>query len=195
MNKEDFLDELTFYLHKMDKEERNKFITFYDEMIADYVENGMSEEAAVAKIGNPENIAKDLLGSNDNVEVNLPSTGNKVLNYVLLIMGFPLWGSLLLTVILLVLSAYMIIWCLPIITGASCAGFFISSIIGIIGTPLVLAHSTSTGIIQLGAGVASIGIAFILGFLTISLSNKLVVTTKTLNKKLIVLFKKKVVIR
>ena len=41
MNKAEFLNELSFCLHSMNDSEKNKFIIYYDEMISDYVENGI----------------------------------------------------------------------------------------------------------------------------------------------------------
>jgi uncharacterized membrane protein len=195
MNKEEFLKELAFYLQKMNDTEKNKFLIYYDEMISDYVENGMTEKDAINKIGTPKKIAEELLSNYDSVKLNLPSTGSRVLNITLTIIGFPLWGSVLLSIILLVFSLYVLIWCVPFATGAGCAGFLASSIIGIIGTPFVMAKSISIGMMQLGTGIASIGISLLLGIVTIFLSKKFVITTKKLNIKLIGLFRKKVVIQ
>ncbi|MDF2472607.1 MAG: hypothetical protein K0R21_389 [Anaerocolumna sp.] len=195
MNKEVFLKELTFYLNKMKNADKDKFITFYDEMISDYIENGMSEEDAVNKIGAPKRIAEELLESHDSVKIDMPSTGSRVLNMMLLILGFPLWGSILLAGILLLVSFYILFWCIPFTTGVSCIGFFSTSIISIIGSPFIMSRSMSVGIMQLGTGIASIGISFLLGTATLKLSKKFIVITKKFNIKLVALFKKKVVVR
>ncbi len=195
MNKAEFLKELAFHLQKMSDSEKNKFITYYDEMISDYVENGVTEEEAVKKIGTPLKIAKELLEDYGNVKLNLPSTGNKLLNIAVAIIGFPLWGSVLLTIVLLVFSAYVLIWCLPVAAGAGCVGFFSSAIIGMIGTPLVIARSLPMGVIQLGTSMASIGISVLLGIAAMTMSKTFVNITKKFNVKLMELFKKKVVIQ
>lgn len=195
MNKAEFLNELTLCLQDMNDTERNKFVVYYDEMISDYMENGMKEEIAVNKIGIPKKIAEELINNNDNVRIDLPSSGNKVLYPVLTIIGFPLWGSVLLSVILLVFSIYVMIWCVPFAAAAGSVGFLASSILGIIGSPFVMARNISVGMMQLGTGIASIGISLLLGIVTIQLSKKFVVITKNFNRKLTALFKKKVVIR
>ncbi len=194
MNKAEFLKELSFCLQHMNDSEKNKFIIYYDEMISDYVENGMTEEEAVDKIGSPKKIAEELLDDSGSVKISLPSTGIKGLNVLLTVLGFPLWGSLLLAFILMVFSLYVIIWCAPFATGALSIGFFTTSIIGIAGSPFVMIKSVSIGIMQLGIGIASVGISLLLGFATIDLSKKLIILTKNLNAKLAALFKKKVVI-
>jgi uncharacterized membrane protein len=195
MKKVEFLKELEFYLQKMNTSEKNKFVIYYDEMISDYIENGVSEEEAIQRIGTPMKIAEELLADYDSVELKLPSTGSKAWNRILTIIGFPLWGSVLLTVILFVFSIYILIWCVPIAAGAGCAGFFASSIVGIVGTPFVISKSVSIGIIQLGTSIASIGISVLLGIVAIDLSKRFINITKLFNVKLVTLFKKKVVIR
>ncbi len=195
MNKVEFLKELEFNLLKMNVSDKNKFITYYDEMISDYIENGMMEEEAVIKIGTPVSIAKELMEDYDSVKLNLPSTGSRVVNIVLTIIGFPLWGSVLLSVILLIFSIYILFWCVPFVTGAGCVGLSASAMIGIIGAPFIMSHSFSLGMLQLGLGIASIGISILLGIVTIDLTKKFVILTKKFNVKLVALFKKKVVIR
>lgn len=195
MNKIEFLKELAFYLHKMSDFEKDKYITYYDEMISDYVENGVAEEEAIEKIGIPMKIAEELLVDYNSVKLNLPSTGSRILNIILTIIGFPLWGSVLLAVGLMVLSIYIIIWCIPVVTAAGCVGFFSSAVVGIIGTPFVMIKSASLGIMQLGTGVASIGISILLGIVTVNVSKTFVNITKKFNVKLAALFRKKVVIR
>lgn len=189
MNKAGFLKELDLYLHKMKDTEKNKFITYYDEMISDYIEHGISEEEAVIKIGAPRKIAEELLENYDSVRINLPSTGSKVFNITLLILGFPLWGSLLLAGILILISIYIVFWCIPFTTGVSCLGFLSTSIVGILGSPFIMSNSLSVGIIQLGTGIASIGISFLLGMVTVYLSKNFIVITKRFNIKLVKLFK------
>lgn len=195
MNKAEFLNELSFCLQNMDDSEKNKFIIYYDEMISDYIENGMSEEDAVNKIGVPKKIAKELLDDYGSVKLNIPSTGSRGLNFIITVIGFPLWGSVLLSFILMVFSIYVIIWCAPVATGAVSIGFLATSIIGIVGSPFVMIKNVPVGIMQLGTGIASIGISLLLGFATIDLSKKILIITKNLNIKLVGLFKKKVVVR
>ncbi len=195
MNKAEFLKSLDADLQNMNAAEKKKYLIYYDEMISDYVENGVAEEEAVNKIGTPAKIAKELLEDYDSVKFNLPTTGSRMLNITLTIIGFPLWGSVLLAIALLVLSIYVLIWCVPFATAAGCVGLFSTAIIGIAGSPFIMAKSISIGVMQLGLGIASIGLAVLLGIASIYLSKKFVQITKKFNAKLVALFQKKVVIR
>ncbi len=195
MNKAGFLSELTLYLQKMNVNERNKFITYYDEMLSDYMENGIQEEEAVKKIGMPKNIAEELLNDYKSLNVKQPSTGSRIIKYLLILVSSPLWGFLLLSVILVVISLYIGLWCVPFITGVGSIGYFATSLIGIVGSPFIMARSLPAGIVQLGTGIAGIGLSLLLGFATIGLYKKIIYITKRFNSKLAVLFKKKAVIK
>ena len=61
MTKSEFLAELRNGLESCPEQEREERITFYDEMISDLMEEGYSEEDAVGKIGNPGEIAANIM--------------------------------------------------------------------------------------------------------------------------------------
>lgn len=61
MNKAIFLKSLRKQLKRLKASELEKHLSYYDEIIADMMENGLSEEEAVAKIGSPKQIAKEIL--------------------------------------------------------------------------------------------------------------------------------------
>ena len=58
MNKQQFIDALTSRLAYLPLSETEKFIDFYLEAIDDRVEDGMSEEAAVAAMGDIDSVAR-----------------------------------------------------------------------------------------------------------------------------------------
>lgn len=61
MNKQEFLTKLNRQLKCLKKTERKKYIEYYEEIISDIVENGESEENAIARQGKPEQIAREIL--------------------------------------------------------------------------------------------------------------------------------------
>ena len=60
MNKKEFLRKMDYYLLAINDEERYRFVGYYEEMIEDYLENGLSEEEAIQKIGDPKQITKKI---------------------------------------------------------------------------------------------------------------------------------------
>lgn len=65
MNKAQFLKRLKRQLHNLKRSEREKYISDYEEMISDMVENGMTEQEAVSKLGNIKKISKEILENSE----------------------------------------------------------------------------------------------------------------------------------
>lgn len=61
MNKDTFLKALKKQLKNLKPAELQKNISYYEELISDMVENGLSEEDAVRKIGSPKQAAGEIL--------------------------------------------------------------------------------------------------------------------------------------
>lgn len=170
MTKQLFLNELSAALHGLPREERYRTLSYYDELIDDRVEDGQSEEEAVESLGSPEQIAREILGE----EEPAPSTskGRKVWLIVLLVLGFPLWGSLLLTAAILLLCVYICLFLPVFLLGVMALAFLAGALIGVVGTPFLivdvglLTGGLPAGLFQLGMSVALLGLAVLsaLGF-------------------------------
>lgn len=61
MNKDTFFKALKKKLRKLKSAEIQKNISYYDELILDMMENGLSEQEALEKIGSPDQIALEIL--------------------------------------------------------------------------------------------------------------------------------------
>ena len=62
MTKQLFLNELSAALHGLPREERYRTLRYYDELIDDRMEDGQSEEDAVASLGEPQQVVREILG-------------------------------------------------------------------------------------------------------------------------------------
>lgn len=114
MNKSDFLAALREKLNGVPEEDINKSLDFYEEMIDDRVEDGMSEEEAVEALGSMEEIINQILS-----EVSLPKLVKekvrpkqtlKAWEVVLLVLGAPVWVPIVLALCSVVLSCYLVVW-------------------------------------------------------------------------------------
>lgn len=63
MNKQEFLKKLKYELRKLKKDECKKYIEYYDEIVSDIMDKGISEEEAIKRQGNIEEIAREILSS------------------------------------------------------------------------------------------------------------------------------------
>ena len=103
MNKQQFLEALSKELADLSKKERKERLAFYSEMIDDRMEEGMTEEEAVASVRPPE-MGEEVL------QEPKSEKKRKVWVTLLLILGSPIWASLLISVLAVVLSLYISLW-------------------------------------------------------------------------------------
>ena len=106
MNKIEFLDLLNKKIQTLPRKEKKERISFYNEMIDDYIEEGLSEEEAVIKIGDVNEIVKSI-----NLEVyNENKKKFSIWEIILLIIGSPIWATILLVILVVVLSINITLW-------------------------------------------------------------------------------------
>ena len=114
MNKSQFLELLTQKLDGLPRHDIDNSIGFYAEMIDDRVEDGMSEEEAVTALGNIDDIVREVmlespLSSLVKAKIT-PKNRLQVWEIVLLVLGFPVWFSLLVAFVAVIFSVYIAIW-------------------------------------------------------------------------------------
>ncbi len=113
MTKEDFLYALQNSLCDLPPEDVDQSLEYYMEMIDDCIEDGMTEEEAVAQLGSLSEIAERI-----RLDMPLPTlvrvrTGSRPLKaweIVLLVLGSPVWLPILLSVFVILLSVYIVVW-------------------------------------------------------------------------------------
>ncbi len=132
MTKSEFLAELRNGLESCPEQEREERITFYDEMISDLMEEGYSEEDAVGKIGNPGEIAANIM---EDIPLSVlvkqrikPRRTLKGWEILLIILGFPIWFSLGIAAIAVIFSIYAVMWSLVLALYAVDLAFAVSAI-------------------------------------------------------------------
>lgn len=153
MTKEQFLQQLRQRLAGLPEEDLQKQLQYYSEMIDDRMEDGMTEEEAVAGIELPEPLPKK--------RKVLP-----VWAIILLILGSPVWMSLLVAVASVVFSLYVTLWAVvitlytvPITLGACAVGGIGMAVATAITGPGILC------LIWLGAALVCAGLCMFTGFL------------------------------
>lgn len=110
MDKKAFLAELSKGLSSLSYEEQDKWLDFYAEMIEDRMEDGLSEEKAVAAIGSVEDVIAQILQQSQPEKKEKKKLNLEPWHLVLLIVGSPLWFSLLVAAASVVFSALVTVW-------------------------------------------------------------------------------------
>lgn len=109
MTKQAFIEKLEAELKDETYSTVTQVMNYYEEMIADLIEDGYSEEDAISKLGSIEEAVANVKGE-EVVEIKKMKTTTSAWVSVLLVLGFPLWGSLMAAGLCLLLSS--IYYCL-----------------------------------------------------------------------------------
>ncbi|MBQ7726083.1 MAG: DUF1700 domain-containing protein [Clostridia bacterium] len=118
MNKEEFLVDLKNALSGFPQDDIEERIAFYSEMIDDRMEEGISEEDAVAGAGKINEIKAQIVADIPFPKFVKEKVKSKralhVWEIVLIVLGFPLWFPLLVAAGAIVFSLYIVVWALII---------------------------------------------------------------------------------
>ena len=158
MNKQEYLESIRSRISAMPADDVNRFMDYYSEMIDDRVEDGLSEEEAVADMGSPdaavEQILEDMPLTKLVKEKIKPKHELKAWEVVLIVLGSPVWIPLLITAAVLLLTLWIVAFALLISFYAVVLSFVVAGIGGLICTiPLFVAHSPYTAVLMLGAAL------------------------------------------
>ncbi|MBQ8448650.1 MAG: DUF1700 domain-containing protein [Clostridia bacterium] len=109
--KKEFLAALEKGLSTLAASDREKSLEYYTEMIEDRMESGQPEEEAVAAMGDLNDIIAQILAETPKKErAKKEKRSLSALEIVLLILGAPIWASLLLAAAIVVFAVYIVIW-------------------------------------------------------------------------------------
>lgn len=176
MSKFEFLEKLKKGLTGLPENEIEERLNFYSEMIDDGIEEGLTEEEAVAQVGSIDEIISQILSetplSNLVKEKVKPKRALRVWEIVLLVLGSPIWFSLLIAVLSVIFAIYITIWSLVVSLWAVGASLAVSSL-GVIfaGGVLAVTGNPASGIALVGASIVIAGLS-IFWFLGCTLATK-----------------------
>ncbi len=166
MTKNEFLIKLTMALSGLPTSEIEQRVAFYGEMIDDRVEEGLSEEEAVAGLGSLDQIVEQIVGEIPFAKIAKqsvkPKKGMSAGTIVLLIVGAPVWFSILLA---LAVTFYSVIWATVASLWAVFAALVGGAIGGTVSSVVMLCSGKAlSGFAMLGMAFASAGLAILMFF-------------------------------
>lgn len=194
MSREEYISQLREKLTANKIPGIDSMIEFYDEAIADRVEDGMSEDEAVAAMEDIDSIVKAAMLDKpitslmaDNVKKRhkeASESGHGALFVVLMIVGFPIWFPLLVAFLSIIFSLYIAMWAIVVSIYAVELSFAISAVVCLLG-----AATFAMGQIPFATAIALLGCALILGGLTLLMWKPIVALTKWMIKIIKVVFR------
>lgn len=120
MTRMQFIMELTKRLKKLPKDDREKVLEYYLELIDDRIDDGVPEEEAVAAVGSIDEITTQILG--DIPLAKLAKDSLKTKNFepsilILMIISFPIWFSILISLYAMTLAVVLSFAVISIVLG------------------------------------------------------------------------------
>lgn len=163
MNKEQFLAAVQARLAGLAKGDIDRFLDYCREMIDDRMEDGLSEEEAVAAMGSPEYVASQLLMDTPPrkiAEAPKQRQGLKPWQVLLIVLGCPVWLPVLLGLAVAAIS--IVIGLFTALLGLYCSAV----VLVVTGSVLLLFGGTAVAmpdlLFVLAAGCLLIGIGLLM---------------------------------
>lgn len=162
MNKRTFLKKLGKGLRSLSKAEAEERLSFYAEMIDDRMEEGIDENDAVAQVGRPDEIAAGILSEKLQSKTGKQENGNRCgkVKTILMILGSPVWVSVLISVIAVIVSVYISLWACIFSLWAGVVSLWAGALSGFIAGILYLTTGHgATGLAAISAGLVCAGLS------------------------------------
>lgn len=165
MNKREFVLNLRQKLSGLPTREVEERLAFYSEMIDDRVEEGITEEDAVAEIGSVDGVASQIIADIPLVKIAKekikPKRRMRAWEIVLLAVGSPVWLSLAIAALAVILSLYVALWSVIVslwavfgaLAGCAFAGVVAGAVLSLGNTPLAGVALIAAGIFCAGFSI------------------------------------------
>ncbi len=183
MTKTEYLKKLKRALRPVINEERNKSLAYFSEVIDDRMEEGVSEEDAVAELESIEEAAGRIIAEAKAQGQLKPK--RSTWEIALIVLGFPLWFPVLFIVTVVILTIYGLVW---IVIGALfllSVSLVISGVAGVFGLFMYLGTNAAAAFAVLAIGLVSAGLGIALFIPALYLAKTYAKATPVMWNKLI----------
>ena len=183
MSKQEFLVQLRKGLSGLPQEDIEERVTFYSEMIDDRIEEGITEEEAVAAVGTVDEIVKQVVAETPLAKIAKERIKSKrqlrVGEIVLLALGSPIWISLGIAAVAVILSLYISLWAVIISLWAVFASFAACSVGGVLsGVVFTAGSNAASGLAMFAAGIVCAGLAIFMFYGCKAVTDGILILTK-----------------
>ncbi len=169
MTKLDFLEALNEKLSGLPEDDVLRSLDYYSEIIDDLMEDGMTEEQAVEQLDSVDDIADRIL-----LEVPLtklvkqkikPRRALRAWEIVLLILGSPIWLSLIVAAFAVVLLVYVSLWAVVISLYAAALSVAVAAVAAVaLAIVFIVTGSFPSFMLLLGASLFCAGLSILMLF-------------------------------
>ncbi len=169
MSRDAFIGELRHRMAGLPQEAVERTVEYYSELIADSVEDGLTEEEAVSRLGSLDEIVANVVKDTpltQIVQTRVQETKKKGGSYwwiVLLILGAPVWLPVLIAVASVLFALFIALWAVVIALWAVVLAVILAGVAAIAAGvfELVRLH-VPQGLVLLGGGLVCLGLCALL---------------------------------
>ncbi len=185
MDKLEYLSAVRERLKGLPEEDIKRSLDYYVELIEDRMEDGMSEQEAVAAMPAPDEAAAQILMDQPLVKVvRAKAKPHRKLSgweIALLVLGFPLWLPLLITAVALICAFYIVLWSVAIALWAVELSLAVSAAACLFGAiALLISSGAGQAVLALGAALVCAGVAILFFFVCLLVSKGIISIGKAL---------------
>jgi len=169
MTKHEFITQLRDRLSELPEREVEERLSFYVEMIDDRIEDGRTEQEAVADLGSLDEVVAQIVADIPLLQIAKkrikPTRRLKAWEIVLLAVGSPVWASLLIAALAVLIALYASFWAIIVSLWAafgSLAGCALGGVVS--GFALSMGANLPAGMALIGAGIVCAGLSVLLFF-------------------------------
>lgn len=170
MDKLNFLMQLQTLLRPLSEEDQQRSIDYYAETIDDRMEEGLTEEEAVAAVGDVAEIARSILAETPVPPAPVqPEKKQRRLRWweiLLLVLGSPIWVSLLISVLAVIFSVWISLWSAVISLYATAVALAASAVGCIFGSFFMIGDGAGILMAAFGAAFVCAGLSILLFILS-----------------------------
>ena len=165
MSRDAFIGELRHRMAGLPQQTVERTVEYYSELIADSVEDGMSEKEAVARLGSLEEIVANVVKDTPLSQIVQTRVQEKKAKGVsgwviaLLILGAPVWLPLLIAALVVLFALFIALWAVVIALWAVVAAVILAALAAMVGGVIELVRMhLAQGLVLLGGGLMCLGL-------------------------------------
>ena len=169
MSKDAFIGELRHRMAGLPQEAVERTVEYYSELVADSMEDGLTEEEAVSRLGSLDEIVTNVIRDTPLPKIietrvqEKKAKGVSAWMIVLLILGAPVWLPILIAVLSVVLALFVTLWAVVIALWAAVAAVILAGFVAIAAGIVELCRlHLPQGLVLLGGGLVCLGLCALL---------------------------------
>ena len=165
MKKTEFIKELALEIRGLPQEDTERWLEYYIEMLDDRMEDGMSEQEAVASLGAPAKIVREILAQTPISKLIknkvTPKRKLRAWEIVLVVLGSPIWLTIAVSLAAAFFAIFASLWAGIVSVWAAELSVAVCGLAGVLFSFfLVGTGSVYQGLLLLGVGLFCAGLSY-----------------------------------